>query len=69
MYEKQHVIQDMLVPMKKIERFADVQFVPIYPLWICPYRAYDNGSKGVLMKFLENTKDLAQTEMKTMAQV
>ena len=39
MYEKQHVIQDMLVPMKKMKDSLEVFITysyQIYPLWICP---------------------------------
>lgn len=62
MYEKQHVIQDMLVPMKKMKDSLEVfhNSYQIYPLWICPYRAYDNGSKGVPHRnFLKIPKDLS----------
>mmetsp|Transcript_11600 Transcript_11600/g.14462 ORF Transcript_11600/g.14462 Transcript_11600/m.14462 type:complete len:277 (+) Transcript_11600:263-1093(+) len=43
LYEKAHVIQDMLVPFSKMDEALDVfeKQYGIYPLWICPYRAYD----------------------------
>ena len=45
LYEKKHVIQDMLVPTSKMAEALTVfhRHYEIYPLWICPYRAYDNG--------------------------
>ena len=45
MYEKQHVIQDMLVPTSKMAESLKVfhKYYELYPLWICPYRAYDNS--------------------------
>lgn len=48
MYENMHVIQDMLVPVTKMSAALDVfeeQF-GIYPLWLCPYRAYDYSKDG-----------------------
>jgi delta24-sterol reductase len=43
MYKEQHVIQDMLVPVNKlqlsIEKF-DEQY-QLYPLWLCPMKLYD----------------------------
>jgi delta24-sterol reductase len=48
MYEEQHVIQDMLVPLPKMSEALDVfeEEYSLYPLWICPYRAYDYGSSA-----------------------
>ncbi len=47
MYEEQHVIQDMLVPISKMSESLGVfeQEYGLYPLWVCPYRAYDYGSQ------------------------
>ena len=43
MYKEQHVIQDMLVPINKlqlsIEKF-DEQY-QLYPLWLCPMKLFD----------------------------
>jgi delta24-sterol reductase len=39
MYEENHVIQDMLVPVEDLQRsleFFDEQ-VDVYPIWICPF--------------------------------
>jgi len=40
MYEENHVVQDMLVPVKdlpeSIDQFEDV--FGVYPLWLCPMR-------------------------------
>lgn len=46
MYDEQHVIQDMLVPISEMQKSLDVfeDKYGIYPLWICPYRAYDYGA-------------------------
>jgi delta24-sterol reductase len=43
MYEKQHVIQDMLVPLSEMSSTLRVfhQHYNLYPLWICPHRHYD----------------------------
>lgn len=61
MYEKQHVIQDMLVPITKMKESLNVfhKSYDLYPLWICPYRAYNNGSNGVPHRnFLRKPKNL-----------
>lgn len=51
LYETQHVIQDMLVPITELGRSLDVfdEHYGIYPLWVCPYRAYayDDAKAGV----------------------
>ena len=46
MYEEQHVIQDMLVPISEMDKSLDTfeNEYCLYPLWICPYRAYDYGA-------------------------
>ena len=46
LYEEQHVIQDMLVPISEMGKSLDVfeDQYGLYPLWICPYRAYDYGA-------------------------
>mmetsp|Transcript_941 Transcript_941/g.2208 ORF Transcript_941/g.2208 Transcript_941/m.2208 type:complete len:535 (-) Transcript_941:457-2061(-) len=43
LYDEQHVIQDMLVPISKMSEALDVfeEHYQIYPLWCCPYRQYD----------------------------
>ena len=43
MYEKQHVIQDMLVPVSDMSATLQnfQQHYNLYPLWICPHRHYD----------------------------
>ncbi|GMH53784.1 hypothetical protein TL16_g01530 [Triparma laevis f. inornata] len=48
LYETQHVIQDMLVPNSKVGEALTVfkEEFDLYPLWICPYRAYDYASSG-----------------------
>lgn len=44
LYETQHVVQDMLVPMAKCAEALEVfeKEFSIYPLWLCPYRQYDS---------------------------
>jgi len=46
LYEEQHVIQDMLVPLSEMGKSLDVfeDEYCVYPIWICPYRAYDYSS-------------------------
>lgn len=43
LYEKFHCIQDMMVPESTLDESLDVfnDNYGIYPLWVCPYRAYD----------------------------
>mmetsp|Transcript_11811 Transcript_11811/g.13613 ORF Transcript_11811/g.13613 Transcript_11811/m.13613 type:complete len:548 (+) Transcript_11811:97-1740(+) len=60
-YEKAHVIQDMLVPFSKMDEALDVfeKEYGIYPLWICPYRAYDyTNAKNPHRCFLKKPKEL-----------
>ena len=42
LYESQHIVQDMLVPISKMEQGLEAfdEDYQIYPLWLCPYRAY-----------------------------
>jgi len=42
LYETQHVIQDMLVPITKMDEALDKfhDSYELFPLWLCPYRAY-----------------------------
>ncbi|XP_037092435.1 delta(24)-sterol reductase-like isoform X2 [Pollicipes pollicipes] len=39
LYEKNHFIQDMLVPLDKLDKALDVfhKEVKIYPMWLCPF--------------------------------
>jgi delta24-sterol reductase len=48
MYEEQHVIQDMLVPISEMDKSLNTfeNEYGLYPLWICPYRAYDYGANN-----------------------
>lgn len=44
MREKNHVVQDMLVPITHLEKsldYFDTEF-NVYPLWICPMAVYNN---------------------------
>merc|ERR1719235_2453076 len=42
LYEMHHVVQDMLVPISKLDETLDVQQreFGVYPLWICPMRIF-----------------------------
>eukprot|EP00949_MAST-11_sp_MAST-11-sp1_P002045 g2045.t1 len=61
LYEKSHVIQDMLVPMSKFSESMKVfdDNYDLWPLWICPYRAYDysTGRAGKHRCFLRKPKN------------
>jgi hypothetical protein len=48
LYETQHVIQDMLVPMSKCQEALTVfdDEYDIYPLWVCPYKAVDYADEA-----------------------
>lgn len=39
LYEQHHVVQDMLVPMKYLEKSINVfdSEINVYPLWLCPF--------------------------------
>uniref|UniRef100_A0A7S1WGT0 Delta(24)-sterol reductase n=1 Tax=Alexandrium catenella TaxID=2925 RepID=A0A7S1WGT0_ALECA len=47
-YESKHVIQDMLVPVSKIEKSLEVfrQHFDMYPLWVCPM--YLRPGRGIV---------------------
>lgn len=49
LYETQHVIQDMLVPVDHMKEALDVFDAKynVYPLWVCPYKAFDYTTKQV----------------------
>jgi delta24-sterol reductase len=71
LYEKQHVIQDMLVPISKLTEALDVfkDEYDLYPLWICPYKAYDyTDLKGTKKNphrcFLRKPEDLSDPVIK-----
>ena len=44
LYENNHVIQDMLVPIEtlktSIEKFHET--MEIYPMWVCPFKLFAN---------------------------
>jgi delta24-sterol reductase len=49
LYETKQVIQDMLVPITKMQEALE-EFdneLQIYPLWLCPYRAYDYSEGSI----------------------
>jgi delta24-sterol reductase len=48
LYEKFHVVQDMLVPMRTLEeslKVFDEQFM-VYPLWLCPMAIFEDRGAG-----------------------
>jgi len=49
LYETQHVIQDMLVPISKMQQSLNVfhEQYEVYPLWLCAYRAYDYTTETI----------------------
>ncbi|XP_046985624.1 delta(24)-sterol reductase-like [Schistocerca americana] len=40
LYENNHIIQDMLVPMQELKKSIEVfhKEVEVYPLWLCPFK-------------------------------
>ncbi|XP_045160263.2 delta(24)-sterol reductase-like [Mercenaria mercenaria] len=44
LYEKHQVIQDMLIPLGKLDEALDVfhKEFELYPLWLCPFMLYNN---------------------------
>ncbi|KAH3867287.1 hypothetical protein DPMN_030413 [Dreissena polymorpha] len=43
LYEKHQVIQDMLIPLGKLDEALDVfhKHLKLYPLWLCPFMLYN----------------------------
>jgi delta24-sterol reductase len=56
-YEKEHVIQDMLMPIDKLADTLECfhENYELYPLWICPHR--HNDERGFLRRPLQPNKD------------
>lgn len=44
LYENHHMVQDMLVPMSKLDECLDIfqNETAIYPLWLCPFKIPSN---------------------------
>lgn len=44
LYENNHIIQDMLVPVETLEKSIDLfeETVAVYPLWLCPFNLPNN---------------------------
>ncbi|XP_035456981.2 delta(24)-sterol reductase-like [Spodoptera frugiperda] len=44
LYDKAHVIQDMLVPVEHLEKAIDVfhDEFEVYPIWLCPFRVFNH---------------------------
>ncbi|XP_075987358.1 delta(24)-sterol reductase-like [Anticarsia gemmatalis] len=44
LYEKAHVIQDMLVPVEHLEKSIDIfhKEFEVYPIWLCPFRVFNH---------------------------
>jgi len=63
MYEKQHVIQDMLVPTSKMAESLEVfdKLYDVYPLWICPYKSFDySDEKAPHRSFLRKPEEVVK---------
>lgn len=50
LYERNHLIQDLLVPVKYLKRSIEFfdSVCRIYPIWICPFLLDRNKEKGFL---------------------
>eukprot|EP01038_Epipyxis_sp_PR26KG_P010467 gene10467-14061_t len=48
LYELHHVVQDMLVPIVDLSEALSVfdKEVYIYPLWLCPFKIFHNGTEN-----------------------
>lgn len=48
LYEQHHVVQDMLLPIQKLDACLDVfhKEIGVYPLWLCPFKIPNNGKAG-----------------------
>lgn len=44
LYERAHVIQDMLVPVQYLEKSIGIfhKEFEVYPIWLCPFKVYNN---------------------------
>ncbi|KOB78329.1 24-dehydrocholesterol reductase, partial [Operophtera brumata] len=44
LYEKAHVIQDMLVPVQHLKEAVELfhHEFEVYPVWLCPFKVFDN---------------------------
>ncbi|KAJ8705262.1 hypothetical protein PYW07_011089 [Mythimna separata] len=44
LYEKAHVIQDMLVPVEHLEKSIEVfhKEIEVYPIWLCPFKVFNH---------------------------
>jgi len=47
---KTHMVEDFLVPIKKLEETLDMQhkLIGFYPLWLCPCRIFKTPKKGLI---------------------
>jgi delta24-sterol reductase len=56
LYEKHHVIQDMLIPLgalgDAINTFHDE--IEIYPLWLCPMQLFASGDSGFMKPVVQD---------------
>lgn len=50
LYEENHVVQDMLVPVKTLSESLDVfeNLYDLYPLWLCPMKVCKTPVRGVI---------------------
>lgn len=59
LYEKNHLIQDLLVPVKDLKESIDFfdSLCRIYPIWICPFHLERSEEKGFLKATKSNAGD------------
>jgi Delta24-sterol reductase len=64
LYEKYHVVQDMLVPLDTLGdalSTMDTEF-EVYPLWLCPMKVIDRGPSFLRPSFTRGSKDSSGRE-------
>ena len=51
-YSNNHVVQDYLIPLDKMNHFTSVcnKELNVYPIWICPYKIIGNDYLGLMSK-------------------
>lgn len=60
LYEKNHLIQDLLIPVRHLKESIDFfdSVCRIYPIWVCPFKLDRNTEKG----FLKASKRVPEEE-------
>lgn len=60
LYENNHIIQDMLVPVESLEKSIELfdEIVSVYPLWLCPFNLpYNPGMVHPPLKTKSNNEN------------